>query len=550
MPPRAAPSAPPTYVTTRRLFLRLLGVVWLLAFLSLATQIVGLAGEQGVMPAGRFLEWAHSIYGARTWWQLPTIFWLDAGDTSLRLAAWGGVGLAVLLVLGVAPLPVLFLLWALYLSLSVAGQDFLSFQWDALLLESGLLAMLWAPATRRLGHGERGPPELARLLLVFLLFKLMFLSGATKLLSGDPTWRGATALGFHFETQPLPPWTAWYAHHLPAEVHEALTVLTLVVEVLVPWLLLLPSPLRSLRVGAATAIALLQVGIAATGNYGFFNLLTVVLCVPLLDDAVLARLGLRPADRELPPLSPVSRTLVRVAFPVLLVLSLLSLVRELAFTAPGGTGQRWWPRWAHETLEVVAPLRSINGYGLFRVMTIDRPELVLEGSADGEAWVPYDFRYKPDAVLERPRFVAPLHPRLDWQLWFAALAPAQALPWLETLAERLRAGTPEVLTLLGRNPFPDDPPRYIRAVLYGYRFSTAEERRRSNAWWVRELRGSVGLGSQFSDNMPGQLERPRMSRPNTHPEPDHASPSPAHVAHTRHRLRRHHVPGAHRQPRH
>ncbi len=495
------PSGPPftsTYVVTRRLFLRLLGLVYLLAFVSLATQIVGLVGERGILPAGRFLAWAHSTYGGESYRQLPTLFWLGADDNALRLAAWAGVALSAALVFGVAPVTVLFLLWALYLSLSVVGQDFLSFQWDALLLETGLLAMLWAPMTWRLGRSERPPPELARLLLVFLLFKLMFLSGATKILSGDPTWRGGTALDFHFETQPLPPWTAWYAHQMPAGVHQGLTVLTLVVEVLVPWLLLLPGRLRPLRIGAAAAIALFQLGIAATGNFGFFNALAIVLCVPLLDDAALARLRLRPRPSEDARTTQprLGRTLLLLAFPVLLGLSALSLVRELAFTAPGGRGLRWWPLRASVVMDVVAPLRSINGYGLFRVMTIDRPELVLEGSSDGTRWKEYDFRFKPDAPGERPRFVAPFHPRLDWQLWFAALAPAQSLGWLETLADRLRAGTPEVLALLGRNPFPGGPPRYLRAVLYDYRFSTPEERRRTGAWWVRTPQGVVPLGAQ------------------------------------------------------
>ena len=157
--------ATPTYVLTRRLFLRLLGVVWFLAFVSLAGQIVGLVGERGIMPAGRFLDWVGSSYGAGAWRQLPTVFWLGASDGALRTVAWGGAVLSILLVFGVAPVPVLFLLWALYLSLAVAGQDFLSFQWDALLLETGLLAMLWAPAAWRLGRRERSPPELARLLV-------------------------------------------------------------------------------------------------------------------------------------------------------------------------------------------------------------------------------------------------------------------------------------------------------------------------------------------------------------------------------------------------
>jgi len=466
----------------------------LLAFLSLAGQIVGLVGERGIMPAGRFLEWAGSTYGAGAWRQLPTVFWLGASDAALHAVAWGGVGLAVLLLLGIAPLPVLFLLWTLYLSLAVAGQEFLSFQWDALLLETGLLAMLWAPVTWRLGREEHRPSELARLLLVLLLFKLMFLSGATKLLSGDPTWRGATALDFHFATQPLPPWTAWYAHHLPAGVLHVLTLATLVVEVVVPWLLLLPDRFRGFRIGAVAAIALFQVGIAATGNYGFFNALTLVLCIPVLDDATLGRLRLRSSGGDLPPEPQARRALVLVAFPLLLGLSLLSMVRELAFTVPEGRGLRWWPGWANETMEVVAPLRSINGYGLFRVMTIRRPELILEGSNDGARWEAYDFRYQPDAVEERPRFVAPFHPRLDWQLWFAALAPVESLGWLETLAARLRSGTPEVLALLGRNPFPDAPPRHVRAVLYDYRFSTPEQRRHTGAWWVRERQGELPLG--------------------------------------------------------
>ena len=426
-----------------------------------------------------------SVYGSAAWRQLPTVFWLGASDGTLRTVAWSGAALGLLLALGIAPLPVLGLLWALYLSLAVAGQDFLSFQWDALLLETGLLAMLWAPATWRLGRGERQPPELARLLLVFLLFKLMFLSGATKLLSGDPTWRHAAALDFHFQTQPLPPWTAWYAHHLPVAVRHALALLTLVVETVIPWLLLLPRRFRALRLAAVAAIALLQIGIAATGNYGFFNALTLVLCVPLLDDAAIARLRLRRSDGELPPESGPWRSLMRVAFPILLGLSLLSTVRELAFTVPEGRGLRWWPRWADATMELVAPLRSINGYGLFRVMTVERPELMLEGSHDGVRWEAYDFRYKPDALSQRPRFVAPFHPRLDWQLWFAALAPVQSLGWLETLAARLRAGTPEVLGLLGPNPFQVAPPRYVRAVLYEYRFSTPEERRRTGNWWAR-----------------------------------------------------------------
>ena len=466
-------------------------------------QITGLVGERGILPAGPFLDWAHSIYGASAYRMLPTVLWLGAGDLALNLVAWSGAVLALLLVFGVAPPLTLSLLWALYLSLSVAGQEFLSFQWDALLLETGLLALIWAPATWRLGRGERQPPELARFLLVFLLFKLMFLSGATKLLSGDPTWRHLTALDYHFETQPLPPWTAWYAHHLPGGVHAGLTLVTLVVETGVPWLLLLPARLRRLRLGALAALALLQLGIAGTGNFGFFNLLTLVLCVPVLDDGVLSRLRIRMASvqteteikSEAEPETPARRAIVRVIAPVLLALSALSMVRELAYTLPGGRGMTFWPRAGDEVLGWVEPLRSINGYGLFRVMTTERPELVIEGSRDGERWEAYELPYKPGAVDRRPRFVAPFHPRLDWQLWFAALNPRGSYQWLESLAGGLRAGTPEVLGLFEGNPFAGEPPRFVRAVLYDYRLNTAEERRRTGAWWVRELEGTIPLGT-------------------------------------------------------
>jgi hypothetical protein len=492
--------------SVNRLFLRLLGAVYLVAFASLAVQIAGLVGERGVMPAGQYLEWAHSIYGAAAYWMLPTLLWLGAGDLALGLVAWGGVVLSLLLFFGVTPRLTLFLLWLLYLSLSVAGQDFLSFQWDALLLETGLLAMLWAPATRLLGRDERQPPDLARFLLVFLLFKLMFLSGATKLLSGDPTWRQLTALDYHFETQPLPPWTAWYAHHLPHWIHAALTLVTLLVETLVPWLLLLPRRFRRPRLGAVAAIALLQVGIAVTGNYGFFNFLTLVLCVPVLDDDLLAGLRVRRPDAQLEPEAdqPTRRSVVPIVAPVVLALSVLGMVREIAYTLPGGRGMGFWPGAAESVMGLVAPLRSINGYGLFRVMTTERPELVIEGSRDGMRWEPYELPYKPGAVDRRPGFVAPFHPRLDWQLWFAALSPRASYPWLQSLAARLREGSPAVLGLFGGNPFGREPPKLVRAVLYDYRFSTPGERRLAGAWWVRQPLGIMPFDSARYSDSPGR----------------------------------------------
>jgi lipase maturation factor 1 len=473
---------------TRWLFLRLLGAVYVIAFVSLAVQVAGLIGPRGLRPAAPYLDQARSIYGAGAYRLLPTLFWLGAGDAALKVVAWGGAALGLLVVLGIAPRAALAGAWLLYLSLSVAGQDFLSFQWDALLLETGLLAMLWAPPGWR-PRREPPPPSTAlRWLLVFLLFKLMFLSGATKLLSGDPTWRDLTALDYHFETQPLPTWLGWYAHQLPSSVHRAQTAVMFAIELGAPWLLFAPAPLRRLRYAGVAALVLLQTGIALTGNYGFFNLLAVVLCVPALDDGVIGRaLPLRIVT--VPRGAPWRRAALLALTPVIALVSGLSAWAELAYTGAAVGGAAAFPVWGATLLDWVAPLRSFNGYGLFRVMTTDRPEIVVEGSLDGQRWLAYDLPYKPGPVTRAPGFVEPYHPRLDWQMWFAALDPMRGLPLLQALSRRLRAGTPAVVALMGRDPFPTAAPRYVRFALYDYRFTTWVERRQSGAWWARALRG-------------------------------------------------------------
>jgi len=474
------------WVLSRWLFLRLLGLVYFVAFGSLAVQVTGLIGDHGLLPAGAYLDWAHSTYGRDAYRLLPTLFWLGAGNAALQLVTWGGVGLSILLMIGVAPMAMLAVLWALYLSLAVAGQDFLSFQWDALLLETGLLAILWAPPGWLPRRDSAAPSAAIRWLLVFLLFKLMFLSGATKLLSGDPTWRHLTALDYHFETQPLPTWVGWYAHQLPSTAHRAATAVMFVIELGAPWLLFAPPRLRKLRYLGVGALLLLQAGIALTGNYGFFNLLAIVLCVPALDDDLLRHI--LPLDVGLgAPGRRAWRATVHVLAPVLFCFSALSFWAEIGYTPPGGQGLV--PRWGLAALAWVAPLRSFNGYGLFRVMTTERPELAIEGSRDGVRWSEYAFRWKPGPVARRPGFVEPYHPRLDWQMWFAALDPMSSLPLLRALSQQLQAGTPDVLALLARNPFPGGPPRFIRFAQYDYRFTTSAERSRSGAWWRRELVG-------------------------------------------------------------
>ena len=476
----------PTYVLSRWLFLRLLGVVYFVAYVSLALQITGLVGEHGILPAGGFLQGAHVAYGGTAYRLLPTLCWLGASDGALHALAWGGAALALLLVAGVAQAPVLLLLWLCYLSLAVVGQTFLWFQWDGLLLETGLLAVLYAPTQLWPSVArERAPSAVARWLVWALVFRLMFLSGLTKLASGDPTWLHFTALDYHFWTQPLPTWPAWYAHWLPEWIHRGMALAIIVIELLVPLLIAVPERWRG-RAARRTACGLLvlgQLAIALTGNYGFFNLLAIVLCLSLLDDAALERvLPLRLAVGD--PEPRWKQYAIRGLGSLLALLAALAFAREIVQTVPGTRGAL-----ANPLLDAVAPLRSVNGYGLFRVMTTERFEIVIEGGADTVQWREYRFRWKPGDPTRPPPFVAPHMPRLDWQMWFAALNPEGARDWLVPLLRRLLEGAPEVLSLLGENPFPGAPPRYVRLVYYRYRFSTPTERATGGGWWQRERVG-------------------------------------------------------------
>ena len=506
-----------SYRATRWLYLRLLGCVFLVAFASLLPQVSGLVGPRGLMPAGEFLDRTRAALGAVAYWKLPTLAWLSTSERFLEGLCAAGVVLGALLALGVAQRAVLALAWALYLSLVVAGQTFLGFQWDVLLLEAGLLSLVVAPGgvlPRRPGDESR-PWAPGIWLLRVLLFKLMFLSGATKLLSLDETWWNLTALDFHYFTQPLPAWTSWYAHNLPAWFQRVSVVVMFAVELIVPFLVFGPRLARAIAFGA---LVLFQLAIAATGNYGFFNLLTLVLCIPVLDDELILRrlpTSLRPAlggraagsDRTAPgrPATLEGSWMQRIA-PGLLVLFVLalqaiSLGQELGRTAgrnPGklgavGRSLDWAGAhgldWGEEhLLRPLAPLRSCNGYGLFRVMSEVRPELILEASADGTRWEPIELRYKPGDPSRAPSFVQPHMPRLDWQLWFAALDPRSYAFLLDRLERRIFEGSPPVRELIGLSA---PPPRYLRVVLYRYEFTTPAERRASGEWWKRERLGVV-----------------------------------------------------------
>ncbi len=465
---------PTRQAATTGLFLRLLGLVYLTAFASLALQVEGLVGSRGIVPAPEFLSWVRTQTGVERYWLVPTLFWLDASDAALRLVSWGGAVLAVLLAGGLSPAAMLALLWACYLSLVSVGNVFLGYQWDALLLETGFLAIFAAPLAARLRAGQE-PPAIALWGLRWLLFRLTFASGVVKLASGDATWRSLSALLVHYQTQPLPTWIGWYAHQLPAWFQKLSCGVMFAIELLVPWLIFGP---RRVRLAAFFLLVGLQALIALTGNYAFFNLLTLTLCVLLLDDSALP--WRRAADvvngRPWPRF---------ILVPVAAVVGVLSLA---TFASSCGL-ELSWPRSLVALHRAVTPFRSINGYGLFAVMTTSRAEILVEGSSDGVTWKPYAFRNKPGDQWRAPAFVAPHQPRLDWQKWFAALGRCERNPWFESFLERLREGSPPVLGLLATNPFPDRPPRYTRALLFDYRFTDQSARRDTGAWWRREPKG-------------------------------------------------------------
>jgi len=480
----------PKYFLTRWIFLRALGMIYLIAFVSLWTQISGLIGHNGILPTDQFMTAvrqqcnAHGI-GMERYHLLPTFCWFDASDASLNFQCAAGSVLAMLLIAGIAPVPSLVLLWLFYLSLATVGRDFLGFQWDNLLLEAGFLAIFFAPLQfLPRPSGETPPSRLVLWLLRLLLFKLMFSSGSVKLLSGDSNWRNLTALTFHYQTQPLPTWIAWYANQLPLWFEKTSCAAMFGIELGAPFLVFAP---RRLRFCGGAAIAFLQILILLTGNYTFFNWLTLALCLLLLDDFVLAKVAPAVLCRAFTlTLQPSTLSLRRVITVPLAVLVTVLCVFQVSLTL----GAR--PAWLFPVLKTDAwlqPFRTFNGYGLFAVMTTERREIIVEGSDDGVNWLPYEFKYKPGDVNRRPAFVAPHQPRLDWQMWFAALGDYRQNPWFVNFCERLLQGSPETLALLESNPFPNHPPRYIRAEFYDYHFTNFAERRATGAWWKREFIG-------------------------------------------------------------
>lgn len=485
---------------TRWLFLRLLGVATLSAFLSLHVQADGLFGEQGMFPAEPYMasvaEYAESMEAAHDqgnpdgwtsidrYLHVPTLLWMGAGDTWIQIWLIVGIVLSILLILDIAPGPVILALWLVYLSFVTAGEIFLRYQWDSLLLETLFVSLFFAPWRRFWPslRGEREPSHIGLWLVRLLCFKLMFMSGVVKLLARDEAWNDLTALDFHYYTQPVPNLVSYYVHHLPHWFHALCTVVMFVIELVLPFFMFGP---RRMRLLACAGFVLLMILVGLTGNYGFFNLLTVVLAVSLLDDTFVQRFVPERLRSRMPDLrrcphgaGKVTRGVILACAIPILIMSAAEMRLRFDHKAEVSELTRW-------ALDRMAPLVTINGYGLFADMTTTRPEIEVEGSRDGINWETYEFRYKPDAVDDRPRFAGFHMPRLDWQMWFASLVGCSGARWFHVFMLRLLEGSPAVRALLARDPFGNDPPRYIRSTLYMYTFADMG----SPGWWRRERVG-------------------------------------------------------------
>ena len=464
--------SPSSYDLVRWLFLRILGLVYFIAFASFGIQALGLIGSGGILPLEGFLDAVKAQFGVRSYWILHTVFWLGSSNGFITLISILGAVVALFLMFGFLKRTATVVLFIGYLSLVSAGQVFMSFQWDILLLEVGFLAIFLSFFRS----------HVIIWLFRWLVFRFVFFSGVVKLLSGDPTWRNLTALTFHYETQPLPNVFGWYIHQLPVWFHQLSVGVTFFIQLAVIFLVFAP---RRARFVAAFSIIFLEGLIFLTGNYTFFNILTVALALFLLDDKALSHLMPKRIYSKI-------KSLVKPKEASSLARKVVSGFAALVIIISGslmiGVFSGKVPKPASYLVNIISPFRIVNTYGLFATMTTIRNEIVIEGSNDGERWLSYKFKYKPGDPSLRPKWNTPHQPRLDWQMWFAALGPYEASPWISSFMSRILQGSPEVLALLQENPFPNDPPRFLRALFYEYHFTNFEGLRQGD-WWTRELKG-------------------------------------------------------------
>ena len=514
----------------RWIFLRALGLIYYSAFFSLVFQIKGLIGPQGILPAGEYLRAVWEQFGRVGYWYAPTLLWFSSSKHMLMGLCWVGMIASVLLVLNLWPRGMLAICFVCFLSFISAAQDFSAYQSDGMLLEAGFISLLFAPRGWRPGWGVASSPSRASwFLLVWECFRIYFESGVAKIMGGDPEWRNFTAMDDYYQNGPLPTWIGWYMQHWPHWFHWATAFGTLALELGLAWMMFLP---RWFRIVCFCIVTPWQVGIILSANYTFLNYLVLALGFLLLDDRLLGRFlpgrwskdfqvrqeekwqpfaedaqdkqGCRTPNEvlngnrvELEIKSSVSddsrktwrETLSKQWAALKLAVTAVMLIWIFYATA----AQMIWmvkPMGLQTTpVSALEPFRIANRYGLFAIMTRGRYEIEFQGSDDGQTWLIYPFRFKPQDPAKAPRIYAPYQPRFDWNLWFASLSTWREEPIVPRTEQALLRGSHDVLQLFAGNPFPSGPPKMIRAVLWQYWFTTPGEKRATGMWWRREQLG-------------------------------------------------------------
>ncbi len=459
----------PRHWLTRLLFLRLLAFIYLVAFLVVVNQWRPLLGERGILPVPLFMERVKGALGAARFFRVPTLFWFGYSDAAARVLGWAGVALSLVALSPWACWPVFLALWALYQSFVQVGQLFYGYGWETLLLETGFLAVFLCPLRPGRLLSEKDPPPLPVVwLLRWLAFRLMLGAGLIKI-RGDDCWRDLTCLLTHYETQPMPNPLSWFFHHLPAVVNKAGVLFNHVVELAAPFFVLGP---RRLRKAGGLLIVVFQGLLILSGNLSWLNWLTITVAVSSFSDDDLRPVFTGRTTAKVPPgEGALSRPRRIVVWILVGVVGLLSIGPAMNLLSPGQAMNASFD-----------PLSLVNTYGAFGSVGKERYEVILEGSADGVLWKTYGCKGQPVDPSRRPPFVAPYHLRLDWQLWFAAMEDPRENTWLVHYVYKLLEGDRDALSLLGDNPFPDKPPRFVRAELYRYRFTDSLK----DGWWRRE----------------------------------------------------------------
>lgn len=479
---------------TRWAVLRGVGLVYFVAYLALVRQVLPLLGRDGLLPIASYLPRVREHFDSpwRALAEVPSVLWLADSDTALLVLSGLGLAVSSLVLLGVCNAPMMALLWGVYLSFVHAGQIFFGYGWEILLCEAGFLAIFLAPPWRPWPDVARVPALPVLWMYRWLLFRVMFGAGMIKI-RGDDCWRDLTCLVYHYETQPNPHPISWLWHQAPVWFHQVGTAFNHFVELLVPWGLFGPRRVRHVA-GALTI--LFQTMLILSGNLSFLNWATIAVALACFDDSVFRRcLPARLAQYvEVPTPKALSKRHARVILALSAAVGLLSLNPIFNLLSPRQRMNAGFD-----------PLHLVNAYGAFGSIGRERLEVVIEGSASATldadtTWKEYEFPCKPGNVARAPCWITPYHLRMDWQMWFAALSNYQREPWIVHLVYQLLSGNPSARSFFEVDPFPDQPPRFVRATLYRYQLTHFGD----DGWWTRSVVGPYIGATSLED--PSLLE--------------------------------------------